>query len=218
MSKPPKKRIVAALLDRHGRTYGEELGIDIARNTPSPLFRWLCGSILFSTRISTDLATSAARALARKGWRTAKQMSQSTWAERTRTLNRSGYARYDESTSRMLGDTTELLVREYGGDLRKLRERAERDPDAERSLLKEFKGLGDVGVDIFFRETQSAWSELYPFADKKALAAAQHLGLGKDARALARLVDRSDFPRLVAALVRTNLAKDYDEVIAQASA
>src|SRR5262245_58855527 len=36
--KPAQTRVVAALLDRHGRTYCEELGIAIERNTPSVLF------------------------------------------------------------------------------------------------------------------------------------------------------------------------------------
>jgi hypothetical protein len=35
---------------------------------------------------------------------------------------------------------------------------------------------------------------------------------------LARLTGRQDFPRLVAALIRTSLAKDFDSVVEQASA
>ena len=217
MGKPTKKQIVKALLERHGRAYCQELGIDIARNTPSPLFRWLCASILFSTRISSDLAIAAAKALAKEGWTTPEKMSDTSWSQRTRALNRSGYARYDESTSRMLGATTDLLLDDYGGDLRELRQEAEREPGTERALLKKFKGLGDVGVDIFFREAQAAWPELYPFVDKKALAAAQKLGLGKDARALSRLVGRATFPRLVTGLVRASLEKDYDEIVEQAA-
>jgi hypothetical protein len=38
------------------------------------------------------------------------------------------------------------------------------------------------------------------------------------ARNLATLVERDNFPRLVAALVRTHLAGDYDEVKRQAAA
>jgi hypothetical protein len=183
---PTRGQIIAALLDRHGRTYCSELGIAIERNTPSPLFRWLCASILFSARISANLAASAARALAEHGLTTPQRMADATWAERTRILNRAGYARYDESTSRMLGDTAELLIELYGGDLRRLRERAGHDPVAERRLLQEFKGIGAMGAAIFCREAQSAWPELYPFADAKALDAAKKLGLGDDAQALAR--------------------------------
>jgi endonuclease III len=215
---PNRREITAALLDRHGRTYCSELGIGIERNTPSPLFRWLCASILFSTRISADIAARAAGALAENKLTTPQRMADATWAERTRILNRAGYARYDESTSRMLGDTAARLIEEYGGDLRRLRKRAGEDPGAERKLLQEFKGIGETGAAIFCREAQSAWPELYPFADAKALDAAKKLGLGEDAKALARLVDKSDFPRLVAALIRTSLAKDYDAIIGQGAA
>jgi endonuclease III len=216
--KPTRGQIITALLERHGHTYCSELGIAIARNTPSPLFRWLCASILFSARISADLAASAVRALGQHGLTTPRRMAQASWAERTQILNRAGYARYDESTSRMLGDTAALLIDQYNGDLRRLRERAGQDPTAEWRLLQEFKGIGPTGADIFCREAQTAWPELYPFADKKALGAAQQLGLGKDAKALANVVEQRDFPRLVAALIRTSLAKDTDAIVEQASA
>lgn len=216
MAKPTQKDIMEALLERHGRTFASELGIDVERNTPSPLFRLLCASLLFSTRISADIAVSAGGALADSGWTTAEKMADSTWEERVKTLNEAGYARYDERTSTMLGDTAETLLELYNGDLRNLREEAERDPGQERRLLKEFKGIGDVGVDIFFREVQVAWEELFPFADKKALQGAQKLGLNDEAGALARLSGDEAFSKLVAALVRVQLEGDQDEVLAQA--
>src|SRR5690606_37592154 len=111
-----------------------------------------------------------------------------------------------ESTSRMLGATAEHLLEAYGGDLRKLRDEAERDPERERALLKECKGVGDVGVDVFFREVQLAWDELYPFADARVSKAAKRLELGKDARALVRLTSgRREYARLAAGLVRVDL-------------
>lgn len=204
-----RKRIVSALLKRHGRTYCDELKIAIDRNTPSPLFRWLCASILLSARIRGDIAVAAARALADRGWTTPAKMAASTFEDRTATLNHAGYARYDESTARMLADTTAKVVDEYRGDLRRLREAAGRDPAGERERLIAFKGIGEVGADIFFREVQGAWDELYPFADRKTLKAARELDLPDSAEGLARLVDREGFPPLVAALVRTDLAGDY---------
>jgi hypothetical protein len=216
MAKPSKDQIVKALLERHGRTYASELGIDLERGSPSVLYRWLCAATLLSARIGADLAIRAARALAEEGWTTAQRMADATWEERTRTLNQAGYARYDESTSRMLGDTARMLLDEYGGDLRKLRAAAERDPGRERKLLKECKGIGEIGADIFCREAQIAWDELFPFADRRALEAARRLGLEDDAGKLAERVTRQDYPRLLAALVRTGLAKDFDEVLATA--
>lgn len=212
MAKPSRDAVLAALLERHGRTYSDELGIDIEKGTPSPLFRWLCASLLFSARISAELAVQVAAALAERGWTTPQKMADASWKERVKTLNESGYARFDERTATMLGDTCEVLLDRYRGDLRRLRDEAEREPKRERSLLKELKGIGDVGVDIFFRETQAAWEELRPFADRRALDAAKRLDLGRDAAALADLVSERDLPRLVAALVRTELADDYDGV------
>ncbi|HYZ39018.1 MAG TPA: hypothetical protein VE687_00115 [Stellaceae bacterium] len=216
-SRAAADRVVAALLDRHGRSYCEELGIRLETNTPSALFRWLCAALLFSARISAGLAHRAAKALTEQGWTTPRKMVQASWSERAQVLNRAGYARYDERTATMLGSTAEMLLREYKGDLRLLRERAGREPQAERRLLREFKGIGDAGADIFCREAQIVWDELYPFADKKALATASELGIASDVTELAKLVPRRQFPRLLATLTRTGLAKDYDGVLEQAA-
>lgn len=70
---PTKQETAAALLDRHGRTYAEEL-------------------------------------------------------------------KYQERTATMLGEMADRLLDEYGGDLRRLRDAADRDPAQERKLLKRFKG------------------------------------------------------------------------------
>ena len=216
MAKPGKREIVAALLERHGRTHAEDLGIAIEKNTPSVLFQLLCASLLFSARIDARIAGEAMANLRRRGWKTAEKLADASWEERVEALNEAGYTRYQERTSTMLGETSQALLDRYRCDLRRLRDEAERDPKDERKLLKQFKGLGEVGVDIFFREVQAAWSEIAPFADSRALDAARRLGLGGDAEKLANLVDAGDFPRLVAALVRTELDDDYDAVREQA--
>jgi endonuclease III len=218
MAKPSRSTIERELLDRHGRTYAEELRINLNRETPSALFKLLVAAILFSARIGAKQGTKAAAALFDQGWTTARKLAESTWEERVRVLNRSGYARYDERTATMLGQTSELLLERYGGDLRKLREEAGRDPSRERALLRQLKGLGNVGIDIFFREVQVVWDELYPFADERALAEARRLGLPDDPKALARGHDRQTFARLVAALVRSSVAKDRDEILQTAAA
>lgn len=210
---PSKNDTAKALLDRHGQTFADEVGIDLTKPTPTNLFGLLCASVLYSARIDAAIATEAARNLRRRKWRTAKAMSGSSWEQRVSALHDAGYTRYQERTSTMLGELSNFLLDRYDGDLRKLRDDTGRDPRAERTALKQVKGLGDVGVDIFFREVQRAWDELYPFADKRALAAARRLKLGSDARALAKLADGpAEFTRLVAALVRTELASDHDEV------
>jgi endonuclease III len=218
MARPSRSTIERELLDRHGRTYAEELRVNLAKETPSALFKLLVAAILFSARIGARQGTKAARALFDQGWTTARKLADATWEQRVRVLNRSGYARYDERTATMLGQASELLLERYGGDLRELREEAGRDPGRERALLRQLKGLGNVGIDIFFREVQVAWEELYPFADERALAEARRLGLPGNAKALSRGHDRQAFARLVAALVRSSLAKDRDDILQTAAA
>ncbi|NDW06992.1 hypothetical protein [Jiella pacifica] len=207
-----KAATVERLLQRTQKTFAEEMGLDLSKNTPMPLFLWLVAANLFSARISADQALRAAKALKDAGLTTADHMAEATWKERVVILNRNGYARFDEKTSRFLQDVADHCRDAYGGDLRKLREAAGRDPAEERRLLKAFKGIGDTGADIFFREVQVAWGELYPFADKRALQAAETLGLGNDAETLAGLVSKKDFPRLLTALLRADLDGTLEEV------
>jgi hypothetical protein len=210
---PAKRRIVVELLERHGRTYAAEAGVRL-RDTPAPLFRLLVLSLLLSARIDARIGVAAARALADAGWTTPRKMAASTWDERTRTLNHAGYARYDERTSRMLGDTVDLLLDRYDGDLRRLRDECDHDPGREGVALQRFSGIGAVGAAIFAREVQLVWDEVFPFADQRALITADRLGIGDDATALTRLVDdRTEFVRLVAALVRCGLRGDAEEIL-----
>ena len=208
-----KRRALArALLRRYGQTFAEELGIPVENNTPAPLFQLLVSSLLFSARIASDNAARAARALIEAGLTTPRKMAEATWQERVDVITWHGYKRYDERTSTMLGDTASMILDKYRGDLRRLREQAQRDVDREKQLLMEFKGIGSVGADIFLREVQVAWDEVRPYADARVLEAARKLELGADAGQLAKLVSREDFAKLAAALVRVDLADAYDEI------
>ncbi|WP_227370598.1 hypothetical protein [Halomonas sp. M20] len=218
MTKINKQQIVDALLECHGRTFAQEFGITLQHDTPAPLFRLLCFSLLTSAPLSANAAMQACKALGKAGWTTPSKMSNSTWEQRVRVLNANGYARYDEKTAHQLEAMTTHLQETYAGDLRQLRSAADGDIKKARNLLKEFKGIGDVGADIFLREVQQCWDEFRPFADKMALKSSAKLNLGDDAEKLAKQVNSNDFARLVAALVRTQLAKDHDRVLEVAGA
>jgi len=172
--------------------------------------------MLSSARIKTDVAIQAAKGLAARGWITAKALAGSTWNERVKVLNEAGYVRYQQRTATLLGNMAQRLLEKYQGDLRKLREKADRRPDEERRLLKQFRGLGDVGADIFFREVQIVWEELRPFVDQRALRGARKLGLQDDPQSLARLAGERDLPRFVAGLVWTQLEHDVRNVLQNA--
>lgn len=207
-----RQRLVAALLERHGRTFATELGVDLSRNTPSPLFRLLCLASLTSAPVQADIAMKAAQALGQAGWTTPAKLRDSSWRARVATLNEAGYARADEKTATQLAELNERLLAEYGGDLRQLRERAHGDVRQAHEALQAFKGIGNVGASIFLREVQAVWTEFYPYADNASLKAAQTLGLPDEASALAGLVPRRRFAELIAALVRVQLAKDFGAV------
>ena len=100
---------------------------------------------------------------------TPERMRAAGWQQRVDALGRAHYKRYDESTATALGEGAELMRSEYGDDLRRLRERAERDPERIRELLTGFPRLGPVGAKIFGREAQLVWPELRPALDRKVL-------------------------------------------------
>jgi endonuclease III len=206
MNSPSLKNKVKTLLKDHGRTFSEDLGLSLKSNQPDSLFCLLVASLLFSARISHTAALESARSFIKHGWTTPQKLLKSKWEQRVKVLDEAGYARFDERTSTMLGDTSQLLVDRYHGDLRNLRKEAKKDPLAERNLLKQCKGIGDLGASIFLREAQVAWPENYPFADARVLSSARKFGLPADTRELASLVaGPTAFARLVSALIRVQL-------------
>ena len=205
-------RIVAALLERAGRTYAAEAGIAMA-DTPAPLYRLLVLSTLLSTRIASGLAVDATRELVKAGMGTPAHMRDARWRDRVDALGRAHYRRYDERTATALGDGAQLALDEYRGDLRGLRVRAEREPTHIRALLTDFPRLGPVGADIFLREAQQVWPELRPAFDGKVMEGARRLGLPTSTDELAGLVDDDRVTTLAAGLVRVALDEKLAEQI-----
>ncbi|WP_274555384.1 endonuclease [Streptomyces spiramyceticus] len=205
------RKTVEALLDEYGKTYADEAGIRL-RDTPQPLYQLLVLSHLLSARIRASVAVAAARALFEHGMRTPRKMADATWQQRVDALGEGGYRRYDERTATQLGDAAQLLLDEYGGDLRRLREEADGDLDELRTRLRRAPGMGPAGADIFLREAQAVWPEAAPYIDGKALQGAERLGLPKSPDKLAALADDRGPAVLAAALVRAALDK---EVVAE---
>jgi endonuclease III len=211
MSKASQRDLARAVLERYGTSYAEDAGIRL-KNTPAPLFQLLNAAILMSARISAANAVEAAAALVKAKLTTPQKMAEATWQDRVDVLTANGYKRYDESTSTMLGETAEMLLDRYDGDLRQLRDEADRDVAEEHKSLQKFKGIGKVGADIFLREVQLVWDEAYPYADQRVTAAAKKLGLSAEASKMSRLVNKNEFPRLAASLVKVDLDDAYQEI------
>ena len=195
---------VSALLERAGTTYADEAGITL-RDTPAPLYRLLVLGTLLSTPVQSSLGVAAARELIDAGMGTPEKMRDATWQQRVDALGRAHFTRVDEQTATALGDGAAQLLDDYAGDLRKLRESADRDPKRIRKLLTAFPRLGPTGAGIVAREAQAVWPELRPSLDGKARQGAERLGLPTDPDELAGLVDGDELARFAAALTRVGL-------------
>jgi len=151
--------------------------------------------------IDAMIAVQAARELSRAGLRTPQSVLKAERADMIKAFGRAHYVRYDESSATRLADIAAAVRDDYGGDLRKL---ATHDVKPTGRLLKQFKGIGDTGADIFLREVQDVWTWVRPYFDKRALAAARDIGLPTEADGLGALAPRNN-AALAAALVRVSL-------------
>jgi hypothetical protein len=183
-----------------------------------PLFELLVLSSLLSANLQADLGVRTARALREAGLTSADKLAAASDEERWQVLADARYLR-KEQTARQLGQLAGRAADEFGGDLRRMRDRALDDGgglDRLREDVEGFTGIGPLGVDIFCREVQAVWPALRPFADDRATDPARALGLPHDAEGLAALVGTEDLSVVGAALVRCGLADDADEVRAAA--
>lgn len=205
------KDIVRRLLDEAGTTYAEQAGIALD-DTPMPLFELLTLCMLASKPIDADVAMRAAREIFAEKLRTPDAVLGATRKTMIDAFGRAGYARYDESSATRLTDIAGAVRERYHGDLRRLADRADRDPATAKRLLEEFTGIGDTGADIFLREVQDVWTWVRPHFDDRAMGAAREIGLPDDPAELGKL-GGSACARLAAALVRVSLDRDVREAI-----
>ncbi|WP_405095806.1 hypothetical protein [Micromonospora sp. NBC_01412] len=208
-----KKRL-ARRLAGSGRGFAEQYGFRVTNN-PSNLFQILVLSVLLARRGDFRRALDTAAALRDAGWDSAARLARSLHADRVRVLRAAGQRGDVDALADTLGDLARAVVERYRGDLRRLRAAAHHDPAGERALLAELPGVDAGVVDLFLRETQALWREVAPVADRRALAAARRLGLGRSATDLAHLAGGGESERLawlVGALARVDLEKRYAEL------
>ena len=207
-----RRDTVRALLERHGRTYGDQAGIRL-RDTPGPLYQLLVLAVLMSARINADVAVAAGTELFRSGLRSPRAMRDASWQQRVDALGRGHYRRYDERTSTMLGDGADLVLDRWRGDLRRLRDEAGSTRELEE-LLQTVPGIGPTGAAIFVREVQLVWPDHRPYVDAVAARGARRLGLPATPKLLQAYASEDDFPRLVAGCVRAALSKKVVDDVA----
>lgn len=201
-----RERLVRRLLDVAGTTYAAEARIKLG-DKPMPLFQLLIVCMLASKPIDAAIAMAAGRELFGAGLRTPKAVLAADRRAMIEAFGRAHYVRYDESSATRLTDMAERVRDEYSGDLRGLAKRSRHDVAAAKRLLKQFKGIGDTGADIYLREVQDVWTWVRPYFDDRATAAAEQLGLPTRPEKLGDLAPRAN-ARLAAALIRVSLDDD----------
>lgn len=116
-----KKQLAAKLIAAHGELYLSQLGVSHpTASDPKTLFAALLTSLLFSARISHNIAITTAKLLVKEGWDDVRKLQESTWERRTEVLTEGGYTHYREKTATMLGDLSQLVVEKYGNSLQGL--------------------------------------------------------------------------------------------------
>ena len=155
------------------QSYSEELGLDLTR--PEDRFKWFLASVLFAKRISADIAKKTYRRFEEEELTTLERMLAAGWDRLVQVLDSGGYVRYDFSTASNLLKVMEELKEKYG-DLEGLHMESRSPMDLERRL-KEFRGVGPVGVNIFLRELRGIWEKAKPKPSKMAIKASQRIDL-----------------------------------------
>lgn len=197
---------VRRLLDVAGTTYASQARIKLS-DKPMPLFQLLVLCMLASKPIDAGIAMAAARELFKAGLRTPKAVQAADRHTMIEAFGRAHYVRYDESSATRLSDMADRVRDDYSGDLRRLADRSRHDTIAARRMLKEFKGIGDTGADIYLREVQDVWTWVRPYFDDRTTRTAKRLGLPADPAKLGSLAPQAN-ARLAAALVRASLDDD----------
>ena len=205
------KQVVRRLLKVAGTTYATEAGVRIA-DKPMPLFQLLVLCMLASKPIDATIAMRAGHELFSDGLKTPKAVLDADRRTMIDAFGRAHYVRYDESSATRLTEMAQRVVDEYSGDLREIPRRGADDVDSAKRILKEFKGIGDTGADIFLREVQDVWTWARPHFDKRATRTAKALGLPADPEKLGALAPRAN-ARLAAALVRASLDDDVRQQV-----
>lgn len=173
-------------------TYSQELGVNLER--PEDRFKWFLASVLFSKRISSEIAKRTYRQFEAEGILAPEVIISSGYDKLVEVLDAGGYVRYDFSTASNLLEIAKKLKQRYGS-LDNLYLQARDSEDLERKLT-EFKGVGPTIVSIFLRELKSVWEKASPPPSLLAKKVIEKLGLEEDVL---------NEPSLESRLVRLNI-------------
>ena len=132
-----------------------ELGIDLASQNESQLFRWLLACLLLGKPVQQQIARSAYETLTNAGITSLDKLLKTDWDTLVGLLDQARYVRYDFSTATKLLQIADKLKEQYGTVTQLLRQSADgRDLEAR---LVAFKGVGPVTANIFIEGVAPVW-------------------------------------------------------------
>ncbi len=192
---------ISDLVDRFGRPYSEELGIDLDSGKEDEVFKWFLVSILYGKRVEEDVITNTYRGFEKKKVLTPRAILDTGWRKLVIILDAGGYTRYDSNAADNLIKISEELLSGCGS-LTAFHKKALDSKDLERRLL-EFRGVKPAITGFFLREMRHVWTKADPEISPYAELAAEKLKINL------KKLDRhtKDFVRLECALLR--IGKNY---------
>ncbi|KAJ5746185.1 hypothetical protein N7520_011367 [Penicillium odoratum] len=164
-----------------GTTIGNQSRLDAS---PDTVLAMVLDSMVKARPISHSLTQKTVKHLLDEGYHHIDILATTTWEERTNTLREGGYNRYREQCATYMGGLSDIVSIKYDGDLKNLLETAHEDREEVRGLMMEFKGIGDLGLELFFNNVQSVWPSIAPFLDSRSLQTAEEIGIGRDLDAI----------------------------------
>ena len=190
-----RARVARVAVTALGGRYSSRLGIDVDAGE-AEVEQWFLAATLFGTRISTGVAERTFGVLEGAGLSRGAQARHIRWDDLVALLDEGGYARYDFRTATRLHELAEVIEERYGGQVSLIGRSFSRYPQLCQAL-DVLPGWGPVTIQLFLRELRGAWAGAQPPLDRRAVAAARHLGLPArgtpqfDLRELARLASES---------------------------
>ncbi|KAJ5488858.1 hypothetical protein N7539_003748 [Penicillium diatomitis] len=178
---------VEKVANAYGRLPLSHTSLDEAMRTrpdPGTVLAMMIDALVKSRPISHQVAESTVAGLIEDEYHDIDRLLGTTWEERTNRLRVVGYNRYREQCASNLGALCDLVLEKYDGDLNNLLEEAHEDREEVRTLVKEFKGIGELGAELFLDNVQSIWPSMAPFIDSRSLRTAEEIGLGNDVSAI----------------------------------
>jgi hypothetical protein len=208
-------RTARAVVTALGGRYSSRLGIDVDAGE-AEVEQWFIAATLFGTRISAAVAERTFGVLEEAGLRRVAQARQIRWDDLVALLDEGGYARYDFRTATRLYELAEVIGERYSGQISMIGRSYPRYHQLCQAL-DVLPGWGPVTIQIFLRELRGVWPGAQPPLDRRAAAAARHLGLPArgtthfELRELARLASESglDLRDLEGGLVRLALTRRH---------